>query len=417
MRFTGKLSALCLLVTVIQVVGSAEVRYDNYRLYKVYPSTKSQNKLLLEMEANSDSLIFLQRKNHFATVVVAPHRYLDFEALLEQGGMKFSMDSENLQKLIEVEKNRIAEGRSVLFGWENYHQLEEINGWMQEQERLHPNVVSVRSMGKSYEKRDIWVMKISHGGAGKKAVMIEAGMHAREWIAPAVATFFINQLLNNNSTESQRMAQEYDWHIVVNANPDGYVYTQKDRLWRKTRRPYKSCFGADPNRNFNSSWNTVGVHPNPCSQIYPGPRVHSEKEVQAITNYISQVGNLRLYISLHSYSQLLLIPYGYTDKVPDHNEDLHEIADHAVAALKKRYGTPYKYGNINDAIYPVSGSSVDWTLDSTRTELAFCYELRPDGYEGNGFTLSPDEIVPTGEETTDSILEMVRSSVVLGYFD
>ena len=47
----------------------------------------------------------------------------------------------------------------------------------------------------------------------------------------------------------------FDIYILPVWNVDGYVYThEKNRLWRKTRKPNlnSTCIGVDPNRNWDS---------------------------------------------------------------------------------------------------------------------------------------------------------------------
>ena len=48
-------------------------------------------------------------------------------------------------------------------------------------------------------------------------------------------------------------------------NADGYVYTHsssRNRLWRKTRtpNPRSSCYGTDPNRNWDAYWEKRELH-------------------------------------------------------------------------------------------------------------------------------------------------------------
>lgn len=81
-------------------------------------------------------------------------------------------------------------------------------------------------------------------------IFIEAGIHAREWIAPATATYLLDQLLRSNDPVIMDMAQNIDWYIVPITNPDGYEYTHTmNRNWRKSRSPVSLvCYGVDQNR-------------------------------------------------------------------------------------------------------------------------------------------------------------------------
>ena len=64
---------------------------------------------------------------------------------------------------------------------------------------------------------------------------LEAGIHAREWIAPAVATYLVNELVTNNAAHPDYL-DKINWYFIPSANPDGYTWSwDHDRLWRKTR--------------------------------------------------------------------------------------------------------------------------------------------------------------------------------------
>lgn len=109
--------------------------------------------------------------------------------------------------------------------------------------------------------------------------MIEAGIHAREWVAPATALYTLYVLLTSKDANIKKLVQNFDWYIVPVVNVDGYVYTHtrvrmifffftftsvvvcclhffcilQDRLWRKNCRRASSlrCRGTDLNRNFD----------------------------------------------------------------------------------------------------------------------------------------------------------------------
>jgi murein tripeptide amidase MpaA len=98
----------------------------------------------------------------------------------------------------------------------------------------------------------------ANGTVGKNpVVLIDAGIHAREWAAVMSAVYLLRQLTENLSENPELL--KVDWVILPVANPDGYVYSHvKDRLWRKNRSPQKGgCYGVDLNRNFGLEWHSA----------------------------------------------------------------------------------------------------------------------------------------------------------------
>ena len=95
------------------------------------------------------------------------------------------------------------------------------------------------------------VLELTKAGPDAPNVWIEAGIHAREWIAPAMSTYIIESLLTN---DADGFLDKLNFFILPSANPDGYEYSRSsDRLWRKTRSDHGSilrCKGVDGNRNW-----------------------------------------------------------------------------------------------------------------------------------------------------------------------
>lgn len=401
-----------------------QARYDNYRVYEVIAINDNELKILQDLENSSDSLIFLDDVttiNRNVRIVVAPHKLPDFMEVLKQHEIQFVLKETDLQKQFKSFDKGMIKGRAWKYDWTRYQELADTYDWMKQLAANHPDEVSLVEVGRTYQKRSILAVKISKKQSSGRAVFLEAGIHAREWIAPATATYIANALLTSKDESVQRIAGAYDWYIVPHANPDGYVYSYTtNRMWRKTRTPYGgTCFGADPNRNWGFQWNSVGSSNSPCSDTFAGPKAFSEVETRSMSEFIDSLkGQLRLYISFHAFSQLLLYPFGHTAKLPDNHLDYARVYNASITALKKRYGTIYTGGNIHDAIYPASGASVDWAFATNKVRMSFCYELRPTPeVPYMGFLLPPTEIIPTGEETLGSIVAMVNEVDRLGYFD
>ncbi|EDW13422.1 zinc carboxypeptidase A 1 [Drosophila mojavensis] len=419
------LFALFVLLATVGFNGAERVRFDNYRLYKANAENAEQLAVLKQLEGSSDSILFLDGVHLVGAdvqMVVAPHKVPDVLEILGKAEIKYELQSKDFQKsLDEIDEKVAPKGRaSSDYNWAQYYELDDTYSWMVSLAKMYPHVVTLIEGGKTYQGRSILGVKISKSLSEKPGILLEAGIHAREWIAPAAATFIINQLLTSNLDSVKDLADNYNWYVFPHANPDGYVYTHTtNRMWRKTRTPYGSCFGADPNRNWDFHWNEVGASSDPCSDTYAGPSAFSEIETLSLSNYIASIKDkIQLYVSFHSYSQYLLYPYGHTSDLPDNVKDFQQVFNASIAAVSQRYNTKYTGGNIYDAIYPAAGASIDWAYGTQGVRMTFCYELRPTSNSIlTGFKLPAEQIIPASEEVLDSITAMVGEVKKLKYFD
>lgn len=55
--------------------------------------------------------------------------------------------------------------------------------------------------------------------------ILNSGIHAREWIANAVATYMIRELVENYE-QNKDLVDNLNFHILPLANPDGYEYSR-----------------------------------------------------------------------------------------------------------------------------------------------------------------------------------------------
>ncbi|KAM4559586.1 carboxypeptidase O [Odontesthes bonariensis] len=277
----------------------------------------------------------------------------------------------------------------------------------------HPEVVTLVEYGQTYEKRTISLLKIGFSSEKKKkAVWMDCGIHAREWIAPAFCQYFVRQLLQTYKTDEkmEMMLKNMDFYVTPVLNIDGYIFSWKDdstRLWRKNRSPGPSgdCYGTDLNRNFDANWGTIGVSFNCSSNIYCGSRPISEPEAQAVTYFVgSRKDDFLCFLTIHSYGQLLLVPYGHPNFTASNYDELMKVGLSAADAIHQVHGKSYRVGSSPDILYPNSGSSRDWAR-MLGIPLTYTFELRDNGTFG--FVLPEDQIQPTCEEAYSGALHII----------
>ncbi|XP_052494881.1 carboxypeptidase A4-like [Budorcas taxicolor] len=359
---------------------------------------------------------------HPADVLVPSFSLREVKSFLEDHGLEYSVTVEDLQTVLDSEDRKLQrsvrqELSSNCFNYGAYHTLEAIHKEMDFIVKSYPRLVSAVKIGHSFENRLMYVLKFSTGkGSRRPAIWLNAGTHAREWIAPATAIWTARKIACDYGRDLAitSILKKMDIFLLPVANPDGYVYTHThNRLWRKTRsvNPGSTCIGTDPNRNWNSHFGGAGTSRDPCSDMYHGPHPHSEVEVKLVADFIADHGDFKCFIDLHSYSQLVMYPYGYTTMRVGDADELDMVAQNAARAMASLSGTQYRVGSVGSTIYASSGNSIDWAYDNG-IKYAFTFELRDTGF--HAFVLPADQIIPTAQETwlgLKTIMEHVQNSI------
>ncbi|XP_063704888.1 zinc carboxypeptidase-like [Culicoides brevitarsis] len=405
-------------------MASPKARYDHYRLYRVHLATDEQLKTFQELEARSDSYVFYGHARvvgQKVTLMVAAHKIAEFAVdILDKYGVQYELLECNMQRKMDVEATNVLpkDTKAENFDWEHYFHLETINNWLEKCVSEY-SFVSSLSLGDSFEGLPIKGVKIAFGGDEKPAIFVEGGIHAREWISPATATYILNEILTSKDEKIVDLRENYTWYFFPVVNPDGYKFTfEHDRLWRKNRQPHSLVYkGVDLNRNFDSAWNGNGSSADPANYDYAGSKAFSEPESAAIAKFILENGKkIKSYIALHSYSQLVMFPFGHTAEPIRNYEDHKRIVEKAKIAIHETHGKVYNVGSKHETIYPSSGGSIDWAYDTGKIPISVTFELRGPPDSADMFILPAEEIIPTAQEALAAFIAIVNEAKLLGYY-
>ncbi|XP_033882890.1 carboxypeptidase A1-like isoform X1 [Acipenser ruthenus] len=389
------------------------------QVLRITASSEEQITLLKELQDLEHLKLDFWRepvKTALAVDVRVPFAGLQaLKVFLESNGIQYRVMIDDVQMLLDEEKEEMfrshdRERNTNNFDYASYHTLEEIYSWMDSLEAEYPDLVTKIQIGSSFEGRPINVLKFSTGGSNRPAIWLDSGIHAREWITPATGIWSAKKIASDYGRDPSLTAilNTMDIFFEIVTNPDGYYFTHtSNRMWRKTRsiNPGSSCVGVDPNRNWGAGFGGPGTSTNPCSETYLGSFEHSESEVKSIVDFILGHGNFKAMITIHSYSQMLMYPYGYTSTETPNQQELHTLAKSAVDALAALHGTKYTYGSMITTIYPASGTTADWGY-LNGIKYSFTFELRDTGRYG--FLLPAEQIIPTAQETWLALMKIME---------
>jgi hypothetical protein len=239
----------------------------------------------------------------------------------------------------------------------------------------------------------------------KPEVLFVATHHAREWVATQMAMCLITHLTENYGKDQRvtNLLNTTDVWVIPVGNPDGYRYTfDTERLWRKNLRGNDGdgqitiADGVDLNRNFDSHWglDDEGSNPIRSDGAYRGPAADSEPETQALETFIAK-HDFKFTISYHTYSNLILYPWGWQVKTPSFDDPIFVAQagtdDHPAiwdSILNQGYQP-----EVGADIYITNGDFTDWSYLVADVPSHTVEVTLGEDAEGNfyGFELPDDE--------------------------
>ncbi len=257
-------------------------------------------------------------------------------------------------------------GTKSIPGFACYRTVEETFATMDQLVTNYPTLATVLDVGDTWNKidsggtagYDMRVLKITNTAiAGPKPVLFAiSSIHARELAPAELNTRFAEYLLNNYGTNADVtwLVDNREIHLMLQGNPDGRKIAEANTgSFSNKRKNEDNLFcsnqftkGVDMNRNFEWMWNQgSGSSATECDQTFRGgtngATVHAyEPENLAINTHMNNIFSDQrgpgltdaapnnatgVYIDIHSYSELVLWPYGYDSpgaipEAPNHNQ-------------------------------------------------------------------------------------------------
>jgi PKD repeat protein len=265
--------------------------------------------------------------------------------------------------------------------------------------------------------RDILVLRITNEDpaygdiASKPAFFAHAQVHGREVATPELLIRYIKYLTSGYNDEGgYGIDPDVTWlvnhnvaYFLVMANPDGHYINEQNTgyYWRKNVDNDDGCtdpysWGTDLNRNHPFKWGCCGGSSGqPCAETYRGPARASEPETTAFQNFFASVmldqngdngddeippaapdSTTGTFLSLHSYADEVLWPWGFTTNPPPNSAGLSTIG------RKLGYLTGFEPTGF---LYTVDGGTHDWVYGRFGIP-AYTYEV------GSGYSCG--DIIP-----------------------
>ncbi len=130
--------------------------------------------------------------------------------------------------------------------FDRFHRYAELTELVQALAREHPDLVTLESIGRSHEGRDIWVLTLTNAATGpaaeKPAFWVDGNIHATEVAASAANLYFLKTLVDGYGKDADitRALDTRAFYVCPRINPDGAEWALADHpKWiRSSTRPW-----------------------------------------------------------------------------------------------------------------------------------------------------------------------------------
>ncbi len=394
-----------------------------------FTSFFAQNYKKIEININSkDEIISLKKVGIVDAVPVFGQNKKSIQAFveekqiekLEQLGISYSILIEDWKsyyesrdKMTDLQKKSALEQSKLIYGVSGFDYgsmggfltADEVYAKLDEMRTNYPSLISEKfSIGNTLENRPMYIVKISDNpeiDEEEPEVFYNSLIHAREPEAMMQMIYFMFYLLENYGIDDEAtyLVNNREMYFLPVFNVDGYIYNQtiapNGGGMNRKNRSYNSdgTRGVDLNRNWGYKWgyNDIGSSGEGYAETYRGSSAFSEPETDNVRLFVNS-RHFVTALNYHTYSNLLIIPWGYIDaQVPD------SLIFWEYAANMTQFNG-YTWGNSSDIIYEVNGAADDW-MYGEQFEKNKIISMTPEvGSSSDGFWPPESRILPLAQE-------------------
>jgi hypothetical protein len=304
---------------------------------------------------------------------------------------------------------------------EDYSTYEDVLAAVDDAVAQYPDLVSSQVIGQSYEGTDLIAIKISDNvgtDEDEPEVLFTHNQHAREHLTVEMALYLLDDFTSQYGSDAAltELLDTRELWIIPSVNPDGKAYDTESgefQMWRLNREPNEdSSIGTDLNRNWAYNWACCGGSSDiPGDETYHGASPESAPETQVVADFVRSriVGGeqqITANIDWHTYSELVLWPYGYT--YDDTAEGMTQDDADAFAALGTAMADTNGYTPQQSSdLYVTDGTIDDW-MWGDQGIFSYTFEMYPSSSAGGGFYPPADVIDRETSRNREAVLLMLE---------
>ena len=372
---------------------------DIYKEIKIYNDDLVNHEILHSLGIDVDHIY---KTDQYIQFVISQY---DLDKLILEN-ITYEVIHEDIEEFYKSRLIQNYSSRDFNYGsMGGYYTFQEIEENIDELISLYPNIISEKiSIGFSLEGRNIWALKVSDNpniNEQEPQALYTGLHHSREPMSYMNLFYFMHWLGENYETDllAQHLVNNRELWFIPAINPDGLVYNETiapggGGMQRKNTRDTCSGtpIGVDLNRNYGYLWgyDNEGSSPDGCNETYRGTSPFSEPETQAVRDFVNQ-HDFKINFNYHSYSDLLIYPFGYEYENNAPQEDIDIFIEYGQDMVQYN---GYTLGTGPDLLYPVNGDACDWMYGEANI-FSYTPEI---GSNSDGFWPATQRILPLAQE-------------------